>query len=248
MKIAHISDLHIDSSKEIIYGVNPVDNLRRIISALKPIDDIELVVVSGDIANDGCETSYILADQFLGELSVPVMATFGNHDNKKVIVELSSHLHHITFPAQYVLNNEVRFRFIDSVTESDDGGNNSSGLISKCDLESLENSLANDKLKNVLVLHHPSIEQGGSWIDKRMLGNREEFNQMIANSGNVIAVLSGHYHCSATNYIGKTLFSIAPGASTTFGVNLKPFEEAYMPGFDILEIDDKYVKKKTIYI
>lgn len=53
MRIAHLSDLHIDSQADVIYGVNPIDNLERAVSMLEKIQDIDAGIITGDISNDG---------------------------------------------------------------------------------------------------------------------------------------------------------------------------------------------------
>ena len=48
-----MSDLHIDSKADVIYGVSPKENLSRAVSLLKKIPDIDVGIVTGDITNDG---------------------------------------------------------------------------------------------------------------------------------------------------------------------------------------------------
>lgn len=248
-KIIHISDLHIDSKNSIIYGVNPIENLKKIIEIIKNIHNIDYVIASGDISNDGTEKSYYLADELLCSIGLPVYATVGNHDAKEVIEKIKDSLSCIQFPMELNVGDSLRFRFLDSVVKSEDGGNKGRGFIPKADLVALRDALASDFRKNILVIHHPSVEQGGDWIDRKMLTNRNDFNKVVTDSGNVLAVLSGHYHSTASDWINNVLFSIAPATSTTYGIYLKPYEEAYTPGFDILEIDEDFnMRKDSVFL
>ena len=131
MRFAHISDLHIDSSKPIIYGVNPCLNLEKAISALSEVSDIEAVIISGDISNDGTEASYLLVDSMLSTLAVPVYCVLGNHDNKHVVETLLSkqRLTTMRFVSEVTIA-EYRFLFLNSVKEDSPGENMSRGLIS----------------------------------------------------------------------------------------------------------------------
>ena len=61
MRIAHLSDLHIDSQADVIYGVNPIDNLERAVSMLEKIQDIDAGIITGDISNDGEDDSLMKA-------------------------------------------------------------------------------------------------------------------------------------------------------------------------------------------
>lgn len=244
MRIVHISDFHINSASEVIYGVNTLANLREASDRIRSIGNLDAVIVSGDISDDGKEESYHIADSVLAGLGCPIWAVPGNHDDKELIRSIQ--LGGILFPEETILCG-YRFIFLDSVVpDPEDGGNKSRGLISDDDMARLKEMLNASPAPTVVVLHHPSIEQGGGWIDRRMLVNRDQFNRTVTENGHVIAVLSGHYHCSATDYLAGRLFSIAPGVSTTFGKYLKPFEEAYTPGFDILDFDGDYITKKTV--
>lgn len=249
MKFIHISDLHIDSIRETIYGVNPVGNLKKAIRLIKDIPGVDYIIASGDISNDGTEESYRIADSILSELGLPVYAVVGNHDDKDIVERIKDDLSYIRFQDRLDVGNKLRFRFLDSVMKSEDGGNKCRGFLSEALLASLREDLSSDTRKNILVIHHPSVEQGGDWIDRKMLVNRDEFKDAVISSGKVLAVLSGHYHSSATDYLDGILFSIAPSTSTTYGITLKPYEEAYTPGFDVLDIDIHYnIRKRTIYL
>ena len=94
MKFAHISDLHIDSCKQVIYGVNPCKNLEKALTILTGFEDLDAVFLSGDISNDGKEASYLQADAMLSGLSVPVYCVLGNHDNRLVVERLESRKGH----------------------------------------------------------------------------------------------------------------------------------------------------------
>lgn len=77
---------------------------------------------------------------------------------------------------------------------------------------------------------------------------RDRFMDCVTSSDKIIAVLSGHNHCTTHEQIKGCLFSTAPSVSTSFGINLKPFEEANSPGLDILAIEGNNVSFNTFNI
>lgn len=247
MKLIHISDLHIDSRHDVIYGVSPRNNLNKAIDIIQGITNIDCVVLSGDITNDGLLQSYIIADNMLSRLGLPIFATFGNHDDPSAISNLKSTLSAIVFTEEITIKG-YRLHFFNSVWKDEIKGNKSRGYINEDYVEKVISNIVGDNSRHIVVMHHPSIRQGGEWIDRKILTNNDFFIKKITSSDNIIAVLSGHYHLSATDYIGDTMFSIAPSISTSYGISLNPYEEANTPGFDILDFKPEGISKQTIML
>ena len=244
MKIAHLSDLHIDSSKDEIYGVKPYENLVKAVSLLESYRDIEMAVITGDISNDGCRSSYLLADKAFAHLKFPVYILNGNHDNAKELFETTF----LKFKYEPVFRlEEIDFIAVNTVAIAEDGTNRSRGVLSEQDLDRLKSILAEGERKKIVLMHHPATETA-SWLDKRILENRRAFMNCISSSNRVIAVLSGHNHYATSERIGNCLFCTAPSVSTSFDKDLNPFEEAHHPGFNILSINNGICSVKTVEI
>ncbi len=244
MKIAHLSDLHICSAPDtIIYGVNPYENLKRAVSVLKEKLDLDLVVITGDISNDGSKRSYEIADEVLSSLGFPVFVLNGNHDNAEVL--LKEHCSKMEYAPSFMLSG-LQFISLNTVALSDDGTNRSRGVLSESEFTRLSDSIAKSSAQIVVLMHHPATLTG-SWMDRRILDDRERFIDSVTSSDKVVAVLSGHNHYATHEQIKECLFSSAPSVSTSFDINLKPFEEANTPGFSIITIEP-IVKIETVYL
>jgi len=244
VKIAHLSDLHIDSSKDEIYGVKPYENLLRAISLLESYKDIDLTVITGDISNDGCRSSCLLADKAFANLRFPVFIINGNHDNAQNIFEtvFSKFKYNPVFSIE-----EIDFISVNTVAVAEDGTNRSRGVLSDGELGRIKRFIAEGERKKIILMHHPATETG-SWLDRRILENRQAFMNCIASSEKVIAVLSGHNHYATSERIGNCLFCTAPSVSTSFDKDLQPFEEAHHPGLNVLSIHDGQCTVETIEI
>lgn len=244
MIIAHLSDLHIDSSKEVIYGINPLKNLQRAVSVLQEIKNISIGVITGDISNDGSIDSYIKADEVLSLLPFPVIITNGNHDEAETL--LHTEFYKIKYEPFYTFKN-TDFITVNTVVKAEDGKNRSTGIITPHELSLLKDRIIKSRNKIIILMHHPATTTG-SWLDKRILCNRNDFYNTIALSQNIIAVLSGHNHYPTNERIGNILLSTAPSVSTTFDKDLKPFEEAFKPGFNIINTDNGVCSVETIFL
>lgn len=244
MRIAHLSDLHIDSSKDEIYGVKPYENLLRAISLLESYKDIDFAVITGDISNDGCRSSCLLADKAFAHLRFPVYIINGNHDNAQDIFEtaFSKFKYNPVFSKE-----EIDFISVNTVAIAVDGTNRSRGVLPEGELGRVKSFIAKGERKKIILMHHPATETG-SWLDRRILENRQLFIDCVSSSDKVIAVLSGHNHYSTKERIGNCLYCTAPSVSTSFDKDLAPFEEAFQPGFNILTIERGRCDVETIRI
>jgi len=242
--IAHLSDLHLDSSLSQIYGVNPYENLLKALSILSPRKDIDLVVITGDISNDGERSSYQLADKAFEALTYPVYILNGNHDNAQEL--LGAKYNKLRYEQQFSMFG-IDFLSINTVAIAEDGTNRSRGIISIQDLYRVKELIAKGENKKIILMHHPATLTE-SWLDKRILQNRDSFIECVSSSDKVIAVLSGHNHYATNERIGNCLYCTAPSISTSFDKNLMPFEEAHAPGLNILHVDDCHCDVETIRI
>ena len=243
MIIAHLSDLHIDSHKDIIYGVNPMNNLKQVISIMQQYDGIELGIVTGDITNDGLIESFKIADEALSVLPFPIYFILGNHDDSFIT---NSKFKKLIFEPTFSFNS-IDFISLNTVAKAEDGTNRSSGMITTDEMKRLNCFITESGNDKIIFMHHPATITN-SWLDRRILMNRQIFMNTIAPSDNILAVLSGHNHFASDERIGDTLFSTAPSVSTSFDKDKGPFEEVYQPGFNILTIINHKCSVQTIRI
>ena len=232
MRVLHLSDLHLCSSSDaIIYGVNPYENLMRAVRKIKKLSNIELCVITGDISNDGSEESYELADKALSVLPFPVYVTNGNHDDYHNLMEVQ----HGKLRAEPKMTlNGIDFLFLNSVAIAEDGSNRSKGFIRDEEIERVKR-VKDQSNPTIVLMHHPVLTSD-SWMDRRILINREDFLSIVTSIPQIVAVLSGHNHRSFKQKVGSCLFSTSPSVSTSYSDLLRPYEEAYSPGFDLFSI------------
>ena len=65
MKIVHLSDLHITKDGVEIWGTNTLSHFQQAIDVISQIDDIDAIIVTGDLSNDGSNWSYTYIHNFL---------------------------------------------------------------------------------------------------------------------------------------------------------------------------------------
>ena len=173
MRILHLSDTHLDRTESPnADGVNPRQSLRQILGDLEAVQDIDVVVITGDIAGDRSTEAYHAARDLIGEFarsrSVPMIYSIGNEDERAAFRDVlgSGHLDATgNDQADAVVSSSddartavsyaggYRFVTLDSLVPG-----KAYGRITKSQLDWLREVLSEASPRGtVLVFHHPPI-------------------------------------------------------------------------------------------
>lgn len=238
MRIIHLSDLHIPENGQDIWGINPVERLNAMASKIKCLKNIDAIIISGDISNDGSLWSYRYVDSIFADINIPTYCCPGNHDNLKLFYE--GYKPHF-YSTQELLNiGGWTFILLNSAVAGMSRG--------MTDLENLETLLSQATGNIAIVLHHPPIEQEG-WLNRKLLENRNEFIELISRNKNVKLVLHGHTHHNSIIRRDNLIFSSASSIGFAFAPELPKFEIAHgQEGFSLLTFNGENVSIENILI
>lgn len=233
-RILHISDIHLTEHGAPIWGVNTMEHLHTLVDRIKSHSNIDAIIISGDLSNDGTRWTYEYADGVFSQLGIPTYVCMGNHDNSvsfNIYTQFCRNVREFQIEDWGIL-------FINSVIPDTDNPekNKARGHVDIEQLSFIKET--SSKYKNVaIVLHHPPIETGG-WLDRRILENRKEFIEYVEACGNVRLVMYGHIHCH-TNYVQRGVqYTSAPAVSYAFDNRLPKFEIDYgAEGYNLIEIE-----------
>lgn len=242
-----MSDLHLTADKSMIWGVDTYNQFEKALRKIQSMNDIECIIVTGDIADDGKTETYIYADNKFKELGIPTFWCYGNHDS---ISELKNcGLTFVRLCDQIDLG-DCMLVFVNSVKVDDDipSQNCSKGYIAYEELGRLKNILESTKGSPVIIaMHHPSIEPGG-WLSNKILKNRVEFNEFISTY-NVIGVLYGHIHYFTSVNINSTIYSSCSSVGFAFDKVLPKYQIAKgKEGFSLINVCKNYINIENILI
>jgi 3',5'-cyclic AMP phosphodiesterase CpdA len=167
MRILHLSDTHIErTDAPNKNGVNATDSLRLMLAELRHQRDVDVVVVTGDIADDGSVEAYTAVRELVGgfaqRLGAPVFYTTGNHDERDAFGKVLGSGHP---EPELVLDSEAseraavstvegrRFVTLDSLVPG-----KVYGRLSAAQLDWLRGVLSEPAERGtVLAFHHPPI-------------------------------------------------------------------------------------------
>ena len=246
MRIIHMSDLHLTSDKRHIWGVDTFGHFVKALDRIANIANVDCIVISGDIADDGDLSTYQYADKMLNMLNVPVLWCPGNHDNINTFFEFERNSKCIIGSPQVI--NGFRFVSVNSVAPDEDNPekNRSKGIVFENDFTKLRVDMQDKGLPTILVMHHPSFDPGG-WLANKVLKNKEIFMETIQKYEDIFLILCGHIHYYMRyKIVDKTIIS-APSVGFAFNNNLPQYEiDNGNEGFLIIDIENRHITIKTV--
>lgn len=228
MLIAQISDFHLKRKGELAYAVAdtaaPLHRAVAHLNALRPAPDV--VLITGDLVDDGAPASYALLRELLEPLRVPFFLVAGNHDQK---ARLRS-----TFPEQGFLRHTVqadgveylcytveefpvRLIGLDTVTPGEHGGGFEGERLSW-----LAETLADrPDAPTILFMHHPPFASGLGHMDKEVFCGWRELEALVAQHPQIERILCGHLHRTIFRRFGGTIASTCPGVGMQLCLDLR---------------------------
>lgn len=198
MKIIQITDTHLVRPGVVVNGVDPESQLRRAVAdVVARHADADLLVVTGDLCNDGEPEAYALLREILSAVPFPVRLILGNHDRRQAFV--SAFPDHprdeIGYIQSWMDTDFGRLIFLDSHEAGVIGG-----IYGEDRLAWLNGALlgAGDWPVTVFV-HHPPVNAGIRHFDGiGMHDDGRVLRRLAAHPGGVRHVVFGHIHVPLT--------------------------------------------------
>jgi 3',5'-cyclic AMP phosphodiesterase CpdA len=205
-RILHLSDLPLTAVGIDEDGVDAAAALRRLLFDCRHLDDLDLVIVSGDIADDGTAAAYELAlaeiGAFAAARAIPHVYCTGNHDAREAFAETlgSGHLDprgkDIGQPADLPgrccavsTHRGIRVITLDTLIAGEVAGE-----IGHVQLAWLTQTLAHPADgATVVVLHHPPLDVRPALGTEIALRDRDALLSALRGH-DVTALLCGHLH------------------------------------------------------
>lgn len=208
VRILHLSDTHLFGDDTLHYGVvDTAAALDRALTAASGIEDIDAVVLSGDLSDDGSPESYrrlrSTVDPWAAERGATVVYAMGNHDVRAGFEEVLGARTGTTTVGG------VRIVRLDSSVPG-----YGYGAIDDAQLDWLREELSADPAPAIVVLHHPPtlamtplLILLGLHIPPRLL--------KVCAGTPVLAILAGHYHHALVTAEQGIPVIVAPGIANT---------------------------------
>ena len=239
VQVLQLSDLHLFATPEMeLRGCNLRQSFTSVLSSVRQKHaDFDLLVLTGDLAHDECEPTYLVLRELLGDWVERCRLIPGNHDNRQAIRSVFPEL----VPPDGVLTfsyETPNWRFVGLDTHVD---NYVPGQLSNEQLEWLKSEVQEADKRNVaLFMHHPPLAVGTEWLDKIGLECPEPLMELIGASANVRICCCGHVHHPTDQMIDHCRFLTAPSTGAQF-VPQQPktcIDNSTPPGYRVIDFQD----------
>ena len=227
VRVLQLSDCHLLGDPEAtLNGVPTAASLREVLAFIAANQEFDLLVISGDLAQDEQLQTYQLLRKMLGEWVTRLRVIPGNHENRDFIRQTFPE---ITDGSEDLLNFSLKLGGWRLIGLDSHVPGQVWGSIGEGQLEWLKRELALDsRCPTVLFVHHPPISVKSPWLDRIGLAEPSALVKIIDSSPQIRLVCSGHVHQEFAGRLGEAEVLTTPATSFQF----RPKEE--VPIFDLV--------------
>jgi Icc protein len=223
VRVLQITDTHlVGDPAGRQRGLVVLDSLRAVLSqALR--EPTDLILLTGDIVHDDPRGYSVLREVF--DADIPVLCVPGNHDVPQAMRDTLG-----VAPFRIGGHHDLgawRLVMLDSQQPGQVGGR-----LTNAELQRLDEALRNAPRQHALVvLHHPPIAMGSTWLDAIGLENADDFFAVLDRHAQVRGVAWGHAHQALDDARQGRHGSVPLMATPSTCVQFRP----KVPNFDIDE-------------
>ena len=236
MLIAQITDIHLGFDPG-----NPDElNRQRLDAALRSLREMvpkpDLLLATGDLADTGDDSeSYARLKLALADLPFPTYFALGNHDGRDAF--------RANFPdapmpdgfLQYAIeDHDLRILVLDTLEEGRHGGN-------FCETRAawLRARLGEAPGRpTLIVLHHPPIESGLSWMTEDPEAEWvKRLEAIVAAHDNIVALIAGHLHRPVVTRWAGTTLAICPSTAPQVALDFEEIDPEAPDGRPMIVAD-----------
>jgi 3',5'-cyclic AMP phosphodiesterase CpdA len=219
MLIAQITDIHLgfEPDNPAEFNRKRLDQTLRTLAVMKPLPD--LLLATGDLADTGDdEASYRRLKRALAGLPFPVRFCMGNHDGRDAFRKQFPEVPTADGFVQYAIEDyPLRILVLDTLEE----GRHSGGF---CETRAawLSDRLAEQPQRpTLLVLHHPPIDTGLSWMSENPDAEWvKRLHGIVSRHSNIVAMISGHLHRQVVTLWAGTTLAVCPSTAPQVALDL----------------------------
>ncbi|MGC9544194.1 metallophosphoesterase family protein [Streptomyces sp. UG1] len=239
MKILHLSDTHLDrAGGPDADGADGTAALRRMLADLVHLRDLDALIVTGDVADDGSREGYARARELVGgyarQRGASVFYATGNHDERAAFGEVlgCGHAHPDAVydgpEGERAAASTVdgwRVVTLDSLVPG-----KSYGRIGRAQMDWLREVLATPAMRGTLLaFHHPPVALEVEVQRALGLQNADELGAVIRGT-DVQLILCGHFHLQILGRLEQATVWVTPDIVSRIDLTARPGTERAVHG------------------
>ncbi|RBW48144.1 3',5'-cyclic-AMP phosphodiesterase [Marinobacter sp. F3R11] len=232
-RVLQLTDPHLMISADgALLGVNTRDSLDAVIAeVLKSHGQPDLILATGDIAQDATEEAYHVFGDRLGAFTAGSAWIAGNHDHAGRLAKVAAFY---GSDRRHIVEGGWQFILLNSSVPGEVFGN-----LAESELEFLAEMLEqHPDLPTLVALHHHPVDISAEWMRDIGLRNREDFWQVIDRFPQVKMVLWGHIHQTHERQRNGVQLLATPSTCIQFTSGSRKFSvEDLAPGYRWFELE-----------
>jgi 3',5'-cyclic-AMP phosphodiesterase len=231
LRIAQVTDLHLFAeSDQCLLGMPTLRSFNTLIAQLQQIQPRpDLLLLTGDLSQDGTAESYQRLQTLLRPLGIPTYWLPGNHDDVEVMERALTEFH----PDKSFRCGGWQFILMNSQVPGCVHGE-----FSRESLDWLDRQLdQNPDVPTLISFHHPPFLVNSTWLDTSALQNTPEFLEIVDRYPQIKLVVFGHIHQEFQKRRKAVTYLGTPSTCIQFACESDEFalgEEK--PGFRLIQL------------
>jgi 3',5'-cyclic-AMP phosphodiesterase len=210
MLIAQLSDPHFMPNVRLFGRLDTAGFLERAVAHLNTLE-LDVVLITGDLTNDGDEQVYAAFATIVSGLRAPYFVLTGNHDDRELMRQrFGAGYMPEGGPLTYVIDRfAVRLIALDTLVPGETWGRLGPEQLAWLDARLGEMP----ERPTVVALHHPPFRIGIGHLDWSMLRDADALAAVLGRHRQVERVVCGHVHRSIQCRFAGTLAQTAPSCA-----------------------------------
>lgn len=244
LAILQLSDSHLlGAADDTMLGIATEKYFLEVLQlAFAAGQTYDLVLVTGDLAQTPCPTTYQRLAQHLQAYDVPVLCLPGNHDDLPLMQQYLNE-------QQISCTKQLLFEHWQVICLNTQIVGDAGGYLTDHELAFLEQCLQQYPQHHALIaMHHHCVPTHSAWMDTMIVGNSHDFLALCHRYPQVKGITTGHIHQEL--YLQTQALQIFGNPSTCF--QFTPYSADFSldntaPGFRrfALDMDGRITSKVT---
>jgi Icc protein len=231
--VAQITDTHLFATTEKrLLGLQTQESFQAVLQQIKNLITCpDLLLLTGDLSQDGSAASYELLQQMVCPLGIPTYWLPGNHDQPAVMAQV---LQRSPVSAQKSFHQGGwQFLLLDTSVPGC-----VHGQLSQADLDWLDQELSQSEHEPALLaFHHPPFLVGSDWMNDIGLRNAEDLFAVCDRHPRLKLALFGHIHQEFSRQRGGVHYLGTPSTCIQFKPNSPHFSlDEEQPGVRLIRL------------
>ena len=236
INVVQITDTHLYGSPTgTLLKMNTLNSLQKVIQVMQDTEkNIDLILATGDIAQDASRSAYEKFIDTINALEIPFRWIPGNHDNVKTMEQVSAGT---AIGEKLVEVGNWQLVLLDSSINGQ-----VHGKLAQAELDFLEKSLQDlESSKTVnhglVCLHHNPVPGTARWMRDIGLENGKEFFEILVKFPKVKSVVYAHIHQELDFEKDGIRCFCTPSTCIQFKPNVTGFElDRLNPGYRSMKL------------